>query len=87
MKDNIVYKNNIFKKYISREQIIKKIDMMSKDLNRKYDNKSPIFVGVLKGSIYFMMDLLKKIDFDYEIDFIRIKSYSGMEQNKISVDS
>jgi len=89
MKNNIVYQQHTFKKYISNEEIIDRIKKISTYINNTYSHEArlskekPIFLGVLTGSIYFMMDLLKFIDFDYEIDFIKIKSYSDMMQNDI----
>jgi len=87
--DNIKYKNYIFKKYISHEEIISRIKDVSKYINEEYadiatlSKEKPIFLGVLTGSIYFMMDMLKFIDFDYEIDFIKIKSYLDMKQKNV----
>ena len=87
MKDNILYDKHVFKKYITSDNISKKIQSMALDINSEYVNTKPIFLGVLKGSIYFMMDLLKYIDFDYEIDFVKIKSYSGMHQDQIKYEN
>ena len=87
MKNNIICNNHVFKKYISNDDIIKKIQSVAIDINNNYSNKNPIFLGVLKGSIYFMMDLLKYINFNYEIDFVKINSYSGMHQNEITYEN
>lgn len=37
----------------------------------------PIFVGVLKGSAFFLADLVRSIDLDLEIDFMSISSYAA----------
>lgn len=43
----------------------------------KDEKKIPVFVGVLKGSINFMMDLLKYVDIPLFTDYIQISSYQG----------
>ena len=39
----------------------------------------PIFISILKGSLFFTSDLLKKIDMDCEISFMRVSSYAGTQ--------
>lgn len=60
------------------------IQAACKDIAAKLDDrfardnvKSPIFIGVLKGSINFMMDLLKYVKTDCITDYIQVSSYSG----------
>ncbi len=68
-----------------REIVIneKEIDLITskcaKELKEKFkDNKkAPILIGVLKGALPFMMDLVKKCDFELEEDFIQVSSYNG----------
>lgn len=89
MDDTVKYKNYIFKKYILHKDIISRIKDVANCINEEYSHiaatskEKPVFLGVLTGSIYFMMDLLKSINFDYEIDFIKIKSYSDMKQKNV----
>ncbi len=83
---NIKYKNHNFIKYLTEEDINKKIHHISDILNTTYKDKNPIIVGVLTGCVFFMMDLLKKCNFDYEISFISAKSYKGAKRGKLSVE-
>ena len=43
----------------------------------KNEEKIPVFVGVLKGSVNFMMDLIKYVDIPLYTDYIQISSYQG----------
>ena len=86
MTKKITYEKNQFEVYITNKEIKKRIKEIANDLNTDFISERPIFIGVLNGCIYFMMDLLKEIKFDYEIDFVKIKSYVGMEQHDISSD-
>ena len=57
MNKKIKYKENSFKKYISNSELTSKIKEIADFINEDYLNNS-IFIGVLDGSVRFMMDLL-----------------------------
>ena len=84
MSRKINYDKSTFEVYINNQKIENRIREISNELNIDFKDKNPIFIGVLNGCIYFMMDLLKNIEFDYEIDFVKVKSYIGMKQYDIS---
>ena len=44
-----------------------------------------VFVCVMKGGFMFFSDLVKKIDYPIEIDFIKCSSYNGQEQKSIQL--
>jgi len=46
-------------------------------LTKDYEGKNPILVGILKGSIPFMAELVKYIDTHLEMDFMMVSSYHG----------
>ena len=47
-------------------------------INEDYrDKETPLFVGVLNGSFMFMSDLIKKIEFNNELSFVKLASYEG----------
>ena len=75
MSKKITYKNDIYKIYINQKMINASVKKISNKIEEYYFDKNPIIIGVLKGSVYFMMDILKNINFKYEIDFVDIKSY------------
>jgi hypoxanthine phosphoribosyltransferase len=66
-----------FRKYISSAKIEKAIDGIAKKINKDLKGKKPIFISVLNGSFMFASDLLKKINIECEVSFIRVVSYSG----------
>jgi len=49
---------------------------MGAAISRDYGGKSPLFVGVLKGVLFFLADLLRAVDIPLEVDFMAITSYS-----------
>jgi hypoxanthine phosphoribosyltransferase len=65
---------------LSRGQIDHEVKRLAAELNRDYNGKHPLLLGVLKGSFIFLADLVRHLDFPVEIDFARLSSYgSGTE--------
>ena len=50
---------------------------LSKDLAN--EKRTPLFLGVMKGALNFMFDLIKRIDRPIFTDFIQISSYAGVQ--------
>ena len=68
-----------FVKSISREEIDKEIKRVAAQINHDYAGKHPLFLGVLNGSFMFVADLLKNIELECEISFVKLSSYQGTE--------
>lgn len=68
---------DIKKVLYSEEEIILKTKELGKQLTKDYQGKNPLMVGVLKGSVPFMSELMKHIDTHVEIDFMVVSSYHG----------
>ena len=62
---------------ISESEIKKRVKALANKINEDYRGKKPIFVGILNGCYVFMADLLREIDLDIEVDFVKIRSYEG----------
>lgn len=62
---------------ISEEQLQEKILELGAQITADYDDKFPLLVGVLKGAMPFMADLMKRIDAYLEIDFMDVTSYGN----------
>lgn len=79
MKQNVKLHDKFFKPFIASSAIDSSIDAVAKKINSDYQGKRPIFIGVLNGSFLFFADLLKKIDIECEVAFLRVSSYQGTE--------
>ncbi len=62
---------------ISDEDIQKRVNEIAIDLSKKFKDKVPILIGILNGSFIFMADLIRALDIDCEMDFIKLASYKG----------
>lgn len=62
---------------ISREKVETRIEELAKEIEKDYTGKNLVCVGLLKGSVMFMSDLIKAINLDLRIDFMKVSSYGS----------
>ena len=72
--------NNLVQLYSSAD-IQNRVSAMGKSISKKFEAKNPIFIGVLNGSFMFMADLLRAVTIECEMDFIKVRSYSGKKSS------
>lgn len=70
-------KKDIEKVLISEEQLQEKTKELASALTEEYMDRFPLAIGVLKGAMPFMADLLKRIDTYLEMDFMDVSSYGN----------
>jgi hypoxanthine phosphoribosyltransferase len=76
--EKIKLHDKYFKIFIPNEEIEKAIDKTAEKINKDLkDVDTPIFLSVLSGSFMFTADLMKRIDFQCDITFIKLTSYCG----------
>jgi hypoxanthine phosphoribosyltransferase len=68
---------------IKETEIQQKVQEIGKKINKEYEDRKPILIGVLKGAFVFLADLLREIDIPVEIDFLSIHSYDGSESSGV----
>jgi hypoxanthine phosphoribosyltransferase len=61
---------------ISEEELQRRVRNIAGEISRDYAGLNPLLVGVLKGVLFFMADLLQAITIPAEIDFIAVSNYS-----------
>jgi hypoxanthine phosphoribosyltransferase len=67
---------------ITGEQIKKKIKQLGKKISNDYkDSDNLLLVGVLKGAVLFMSDLIRYIDIPLQIDFMAVSSYGSSTES------
>ncbi len=64
---------------LSEAQIKTRIQELGQELLRDYGDKSPVFVGVLKGVVVFYADMIRAFDAHCQLDFMWISSYDGAQ--------
>src|SRR5690625_5247414 len=66
--------NDIKEVLISTEDIKEKCEQIGKQLTQEYDGKFPLAIGVLKGAMPFMSDLLRYTETYLAMDFVAVSS-------------
>jgi hypoxanthine phosphoribosyltransferase len=62
---------------LSESEIKEKVRELGSEITKDFFNKNPIVIGILKGSVVFMADLIRSIDLPINIDFIAVSSYGS----------
>jgi hypoxanthine phosphoribosyltransferase len=63
------------KTLLTAEQIATRVGELADEITQAYRGRVPVLVGVLKGSVYFLADLVRRLRCDHEVDFISVSSY------------
>jgi hypoxanthine phosphoribosyltransferase len=69
--------DEIEKVLISKEEIDAKCAELGKQLTEEYKDSFPLAIGVLKGALPFMSDVIRHMDTHLEMDFMDVSSYGG----------
>jgi hypoxanthine phosphoribosyltransferase len=74
---------------VSQEDLDRRISELAREIDRDYAACTPeaplVAVGVLKGSVFFMVDLLKRLNVPVEVDFLQTSSYSGTSRGEVRI--
>ena len=75
------------KEVISKEELRSRIAEIGAEISNTYNLESVVFVVVLNGGFIFASDLIRAVDIECEVDFIKVASYSGMKsEGKINFE-
>ena len=70
-------KNDLEEILFTEEEILKKVTELGAVLSEEYADRFPLVIGVLKGAMPFMADLIKRMPIHLEIDFMDVSSYGN----------
>jgi hypoxanthine phosphoribosyltransferase len=89
----IICRDESFRLYLDREVLDERITEMGREISAEYAGRTPILISVLNGAFMFTADLMRAIDIDCEVDFIKLSSYgdekvsSGQVRELKSIDA
>lgn len=75
LPDKVTCKGEVFKVFISKEQIEARLSLLGRQIDKEYEGKKPILIGVLNGAFIFLADLMRYITIPCEVDFMKLSSY------------
>lgn len=71
---------------VTEEELDKIVTRIAGEISKDYMGKRLLLLCILKGSVVFMGDLMKKISIPVEIDFIKVSSYGATTKSSGSVN-
>ena len=66
-----------FVPYLSEQELQQRVAELALSISSDYQDKNPLFLGILNGSFMFAADLFKQISIPSSISFIKLVSYKG----------
>lgn len=79
--ESVQLADKTFYSFISATQIQEQIKVLSDQINADYVHKKPIFIAILNGSFMFCSDLIKQIELECKVTFLKLASYNGLESS------
>lgn len=64
-----------FKIFITKEQIDERMNQLGSQLDKDFQGKRPIFIGILNGAFIFLSDIMRHVSIPCEVDFMKLSSY------------
>ena len=62
---------------IDEETLRARVVELGEEISRDYARREPLLIGVLKGAVFFMADLMRQLTVPCEVDFMAISSYGA----------
>ena len=62
---------------VTREQLAARVADLASEITRDYEGRDLVLVGILKGAVFFMADLARRIELPVALDFMAVSSYGS----------
>jgi hypoxanthine phosphoribosyltransferase len=62
---------------VTQEDLQRRVRELGEEISRDYEGKELFLVGVLKGAVFFLSDLMRHIEVPCEVDFMAVASYGS----------
>src|SRR5436190_341790 len=62
---------------VSADELQRRVSELGAEISRDYAGRSLLLVGVLKGAVFFLSDLMRFIEIPVEVDFMAVASYGS----------
>ena len=62
---------------VSAEDLNRRISELAEQISHDYQGRDLVLVGVLKGAVFFLSDLMRRLEVPVEVDFMAVASYGS----------
>jgi hypoxanthine phosphoribosyltransferase len=66
---------------VQQSDLEHRVEALGAEITRDYEGKDLLLVGVLKGAVFFLADLMRHIDVPCEVDFMAVASYGSATES------
>src|SRR3954454_18705055 len=62
---------------VQRDELAQRVRQLGEEISRDYEGRDLFLVGVLKGAVFFLSDLMRHLEVPCEVDFMTVSSYGS----------
>jgi len=62
---------------VQQDELTHRVRQLAEEISRDYDGRQLLLVGVLKGAVFFLSDLMRHLAVSVELDFMAVSSYGS----------
>jgi hypoxanthine phosphoribosyltransferase len=62
---------------VQRDELEHRVKELAEEISRDYADRQLLLIGVLKGAVFFLADLMRHLEVDCEVDFMAVSSYGA----------
>jgi hypoxanthine phosphoribosyltransferase len=62
---------------VQPDELAHRVKELAEQISADYAGKNVLLIGVLKGAVFFLADLMRQLDVDCEVDFMAVSSYGS----------
>ena len=73
--------SHIGKILVQQDELAHRVKVLGEEISRDYAGRDLILIGVLKGAVFFLADLMRHLDMHCEVDFMAVASYGSSTES------
>ncbi|PZS13038.1 MAG: hypoxanthine phosphoribosyltransferase [Solirubrobacterales bacterium] len=62
---------------VPAQELERRVSELAREISRDYEGRDLVLIGVLKGAVFFLSDLMRQLDVPVEVDFMAVASYGS----------
>ncbi|MEA2390819.1 MAG: hypoxanthine phosphoribosyltransferase [Solirubrobacteraceae bacterium] len=62
---------------VQADDLAHRVQELAEQISADYAGREPLLVGILKGAVFFLSDLMRKLEVPCEVDFMAVASYGS----------
>jgi hypoxanthine phosphoribosyltransferase len=66
---------------VQRDELAHRVRQLGEEITADYQGKELFLVGVLKGAVFFLSDLMRHVDVPCQVDFMAVSSYGSQTES------